>query len=73
MGQPWPQPDLGKLEPISPSRGASGSTPTQEPGFNGYMRCPLPTPIVTDSDGLRQFYRGQIPQYRIIPAATPPH
>ena len=31
-----------------------------------FLRCPL-TPLTSNPDSLRQFYRGGVPQYRIIP------
>ena len=66
------QPDLSNMERVAPapaySPPAAPPLPSNEPGWNGYQRSPLPPALNTSSDQLRQFYnRNMGPQMRVLP------
>ena len=62
------QPDLSKYERVEPvSAGVQHQVPTpQDSGYSSTLICPMPL-VSAAPDGLRQFYRSGIPQYRLIP------
>jgi hypothetical protein len=69
-------PEIGKkLESLKPNdpvsaRPVSGFGPGGEPSFPTYPRfqvTSLPLSVVYQPDALRSFYRGGVPQSRIIP------
>lgn len=64
------KPDTDKLQPVSAAaKFVPVRTQTEEPGPGMFTFGPLPGASGTP-DGLRQFYRTWLPQYRIIPPTT---
>jgi len=61
------QPDLSKYEPAAAAAPApQHQVPTGEgTGFNPLLLCPIPK-FSSNPDGLRQYYRGGVPQWRIF-------
>ena len=66
--------DQAGYAPVASPAGAAGAPPSvdQQPGFNPFMRCPLPPIWQASPDSLRQFYTNAIvPQTRIFnPTST---
>jgi hypothetical protein len=63
--------DHNRFEPVEPTPRVNPPMPTPTPVASVrdmFLRCPLP-PITSNPDSLRQFYRGTIPQTRILPMA----
>lgn len=63
----WYQPDEEHLKPIAPANRKLNAMGSDAPGANPYLRCQMPSSVIMNADSLRQFYRGNVPQYRIIP------
>lgn len=57
--------DMSQYRPIDPPQN-TGAPDVSKPEFNAFLRTPIPL-INASSDSLRQFYRGGIPQYRVVP------
>jgi hypothetical protein len=58
-----------QFQEVQPAPATANPTPPLSDNFammNQFLRCPLP-PIHSNPDSLRQFYRGGVPQYRLIP------
>jgi hypothetical protein len=62
--------DMSKYEHVdAPIRTPQASSPSSdlEPGYNVFLRCPLPPIWSAQSDSLRQFYRASlVPQVRLF-------
>lgn len=62
------RPDSDIVEPESKPQPAPN--PDQTPQFNQFLRFPAPA-IASSPDSLRQFYRGSVPQARVLPLVPP--
>ena len=61
--EPLPQTAQSQLNPAP--------TVITEPGFNVFIRCPIPPIYRATSDSLRQFYIGaKVPQIRLFSPST---
>ena len=64
------QPDLSKYERLNVASADVANhnppAPSDTPGINTMLVCPIPLLSAT-SDGLRQYYKSGVPQFRLVP------
>lgn len=64
------QPDLSKYESLAVASADvvnhNPPAPPVTPGINTMLVCPIPL-LSSTPDGLRQYYKTGVPQYRLVP------